>query len=353
MKDRSDKRLRILERVTLSLAVVLFLQAGSMRAQGRVEQDSRLGAVAPAAGLNLKSSFSYSPYYPKAGQIVQFNDTSAGAPNSWQWDFGDGTVSNLQNPSHSFDAPGFYRVSLNVSGGSGTKSVRRTVIVTNFSAHTASFVFQPAFPAAGQSVQFTDTSTGDPTSWLWDFGDGLTSAAQSPSHIYQKRGFYKVILTTTKGSAAKSVRRTVTVMSGSAIAAAFTYSPASPAAGQSVQFTDTSVGSPTSWSWNFGDGSTSTVQSPSHTYTTAGSKTVTLTATNGSGSNATSRTVTVGAALVASFNFSPASPAAGQVVQFTDTSVGTPTSWSGTLGTDRPRPPRARATPSRRPDRRP
>ena len=185
MKDRSDKRLRVLERAALSLAVVLFIQAGSMRAQGRVERDRHLGAIAPAAGLDLKSSFSFSPFYPTAGQVVQFQDTSAGGPVSWQWDFGDGIVSDLQNPSHSFDAPGFYRVSLNVGDGSGTKSVRRTVIVTNFSAHTASFVYQPAFPAAGQSVQFTDTSTGDPTSWLWDFGDGLTSAAESQNTSIQ------------------------------------------------------------------------------------------------------------------------------------------------------------------------
>ena len=80
----------------------------------------------------------------------------------------------------------------------------------------------------------------------------------------------------------------------SILKASFTYTPASPAAGQAVQFTDTSTGSPTSWQWNFGDGSTSTVQNPSHTFATAAAYTVTLTIWSGSASANTNRTINVG-----------------------------------------------------------
>jgi subtilisin family serine protease len=65
----------------------------------------------------------------------------------------------------------------------------------------------------------------------------------------------------------------------------FSASPTSGSAPLTVQFTDTSSGSPTSWSWNFGDGTTSTAQHPSKTYSSAGSYSVTLTATNATGSN--------------------------------------------------------------------
>ncbi len=65
----------------------------------------------------------------------------------------------------------------------------------------------------------------------------------------------------------------------------FSANPTSITEGQSVQFTDLSINTPTSWSWNFGDGNTSTTQNPSHTYSTAGSYTVTLTATNSYGSD--------------------------------------------------------------------
>jgi PKD repeat protein len=77
-------------------------------------------------------------------------------------------------------------------------------------------------------------------------------------------------------------------------AAAFTLAPTGGDAPLTVQFTDTSTGSPTSWLWNFGDGGpTSTSQNPSHVYSTAGTYTVTLTATNAGGSNVTTRSITV------------------------------------------------------------
>jgi len=77
------------------------------------------------------------------------------------------------------------------------------------------------------------------------------------------------------------------------LTASFSYVPASPVAGQPVQYTDTSTGNPTSWEWAFGDGQTSVLQNPSHTYIAAGSYTVTLTVVAGTNSNSTSRTITV------------------------------------------------------------
>jgi len=70
----------------------------------------------------------------------------------------------------------------------------------------------------------------------------------------------------------------------------FSGNPTSGPVPLAVAFTDTSLGSPTSWSWTFGDGGTSTAQSPSHTYTSANSYTVALTATNAQGSNTNTKT---------------------------------------------------------------
>ena len=279
-------------------------------------------------GAALAASFAYSPASPTVDQSVQFTDTSTGAPTSRSWNFGDGATSTAQNPSHSYATAGAKTVTLTVTNASGSNSTSRTVTVA--AALAASFSFSPASPAVDQSVQFTDTSTGAPTSRSWNFGDGATSTAQNPSHSYATAGAKTVTLTVTNASGSDSTSRTVTV--GAALAASFSFSPASPTVDQSVQFTDTSTGAPTSRSWNFGDGATSTAQNPSHSYATAGAKTVTLTVTNASGSNSTSRTVTVAAALAASFSFSPASPAVDQSVQFTDTSTGAPTSRSWNFG---------------------
>jgi PKD repeat protein len=83
---------------------------------------------------------------------------------------------------------------------------------------------------------------------------------------------------------------------GEAPASAFSFSPDTPSAGQSVQFTDSSTGSPSSWAWTFGDGSTSSARNPSHAYTADGSFPVTLTTANARGSSTSTRNVVVASA---------------------------------------------------------
>jgi PKD repeat protein len=102
----------------------------------------------------------------------------------------------------------------------------------------------------------------------------------------------------------------------------------------SVQFTDQSTNTPSSWLWNFGNGQTSTQQNPSVTYSSAGTYTVSLTATNSAGANTFTRTayITVNPAVqqpVANFTANVTSGTAPLSVQFTDQSTNTPSSWLG------------------------
>jgi PKD repeat protein len=184
-------------------------------------------------------------------------------------------------------------VILTVGNNTGTKSTSQTVTVLPTSTLTASFTYTPSSPVVGQAIQFTDTSTGNPTSWQWNFGDGASSTSPNPSHSYTTVSSYTVTLTVSNNTGSKSTSRTINVLPSSALTASFTYSPSSPAAGQPVHFTDTSTGSPTSWQWSFGDGATSTTRNPNHTYAAAGPYTVTLTVSAGSNSNSTSQTITV------------------------------------------------------------
>jgi len=177
-------------------------------------------------------------------------------------------------------------------GCGGTTSV----LSPSTPAPSAAFTYSPTTPSAGQLITFTDASTGAPTSWAWNFGDGGTSTLKDPTHGFVTAGDFTVTLVATNAGGNSTSTRTVTVTSvGTAPTAAFTFAPSAPQAGQSLAFTDTSTGSPSSWAWNFGDGSASTLQNPTHTYAAAGTYTATLTATNAKGSTSASHPVTVSA----------------------------------------------------------
>jgi hypothetical protein len=84
-----------------------------------------------------------------------------------------------------------------------------------------------------------------------------------------------------------------TAAAGAAPGAGFTFSPASPAAGSPISFTDTSTNSPTGWQWDFGDASGSHDRNPTHTFSTPGTYPVTLLAGSLNGTGSTSRSVVV------------------------------------------------------------
>ena len=73
--------------------------------------------------------------------------------------------------------------------------------VTNFAG-------TPLSGSAPLTVQFSDTSTGNPTSWLWSFGDGGISTVQNPSHIYSTAGSYTVTLTASNVGGSNSSSKT-------------------------------------------------------------------------------------------------------------------------------------------------
>ncbi len=163
---------------------------------------------------------------------------------------------------------------------------------------TADFTFSQL--AGTLQANFTDTSTGSPTSWAWDFGDGTSSTQRNPSTTYASAGSYSVTLTATNGSGSDSRTETVTVDAPPpAPTADFTYSQQTGTL--QVSFSDTTTDGPASWNWDFGDGTTSTQQNPVKSYQSAGDYSVTLTVSNASGSDSIDQTVTVMAPAVTTY----------------------------------------------------
>ncbi|MFP4471049.1 MAG: PKD domain-containing protein [Bacteroidota bacterium] len=87
-------------------------------------------------------------------------------------------------------------------------SVDRTVTVTGGDALNADFVAIARFGEVPFTVQFKDASTGDPTSWQWNFGDGSTDSIKNPLHTYQTSGSFTVKLTVSDGAEVSNVTRT-------------------------------------------------------------------------------------------------------------------------------------------------
>jgi PKD repeat protein len=195
------------------------------------------------------------------------------------------------------------------------------------------------------TVNFTDLSTNSPTSWDWNFGDGSAHVyTQNPSHQYTSAGTYTVTLTATNGCGSDGETKTgyITVTSPPPPVAAFVGSPTSGDYPLTVNFTDQSSNSPTSWDWDFGDGSAHVyTQNPSHIYTAEGNYTVTLIATNASGSDTEEKIgyITVTEPVeppVAAFTGTPTSGVIPLEVTFTDQSTGGATSWTWDFGDGSP-----------------
>jgi PKD repeat protein len=218
------------------------------------------------------------------GNQVNFVDQSTGNPTAWAWTFGDGSTATSQNPIHTYGGAGSYTVTLKVTNAAGSNSTSQVVVIAAGTPPKADF----SVTVNGFSANFLDRSTGSPTGWSWDFGDGSSpDTRQNPVHTYATGGTYTVVLTAANAAGSNSKSNTVTITP--APVANFTFSKSALV----VTFTDTSAGTPTSWLWNFGDGGGSTLQNPVHTYASAQTFNVTLTATNAGGSSNAVKPVTV------------------------------------------------------------
>ena len=154
-------------------------------------------AVMLALGDSTRPSanFSATPMSGCAPLAVAFTDLSTGEITGWSWTFGDGGTSTAQNPAHTYTSVGNYTVSLTVTGPSGTDTETKANYISALGAPTANFIGSPTSGGAPLTVYFTDQSTGTPSAWSWTFGDGGTSTAKNPSHVYNSPGLYTVTLT--------------------------------------------------------------------------------------------------------------------------------------------------------------
>jgi gliding motility-associated-like protein len=156
----------------------------------------------------------------------------------------------------------------------------------------------PSCPGEPARFTYTEKNVGKTvTSWLWDFGDGSTSALKDPSHIYINPGTYKVKLTikSSIGCVSDIIEKDFKVMESPQAAWSTT---SSLCAGADIRFEDGSSsaeGTISSWLWDFGDNTAAvSAQSPTHSYARSGTYDVKLTVSTTYGcSNTTTRQMTI------------------------------------------------------------
>jgi PKD repeat protein len=272
--------------------------------QAYVVAFNAVGASQPSNSVSFSlvevpvAAFTFTPQSGTAGQtLFTFTDQSTGPVGTRLWTFGDGSSSTSKNPTHVYAAPGQYTVTLLVNGNGLVSQLSKAVHVSG--PLEAQFVFSPAVPTTSTTIQFSDLSSGAPSSWNWSFGDGTTSTAQNPAKRFAQEGTYSVSLTIERAGVTSTATVPVTVDNDvpvtPAVVAAFDASTTTPSIGAPVTFTDRSSGAPSQWLWEFGDGGVSTAKSPTHAWSTPGTYTVKLTASNAGSASIATREIVVGA----------------------------------------------------------
>ncbi|HRH65297.1 MAG TPA: PKD domain-containing protein [Bacteroidia bacterium] len=273
--------------------------------------------------------------------IVQFTSTSTGSPNSYQWDFGDGSAgSTLRDPQYTFPFSGVYTVTLTVSNGSSTDSETKVDYIRVFVPPSTSFTLSDDSICSGSSILFTSTSTpgdGAINQFSWSFNDGSPqeTGVSSVNHIFTNGGtgvqvFYPVLNINDANGCNGSLNDTVWIFP-QPVAGFFVNQITSCSAPATISFTNTSAAS-SIYNWNFGDPSsgtdnTSSIENPSHVYNATGTYTIVLT-TGIPGCDSThSQTVTI-AQPQADFSISDTVVCLNDTIHFANTGTSGVFNWN-------------------------
>lgn len=222
---------------------------------------------------------------------LNFSITGQTGSEVLEVDFGDGTIYQGQQEEHTYTEAGTYQISVTVferivdtdQADKEFDSRNRTLIIGSVKVESpfgADFTQDKVIGNAPLEVQFTDQSGQNPESWIWDFGDGLRSNQQNPTHLYTDEGIYTVSLISRREQLEETVTKKDLVTVLEEFNTDFTQDITEGEKPLTVEFEDLTTGQPDTWSWDFGDGNTSMEQNPTHVFENSGTFTVRLTASN-------------------------------------------------------------------------
>jgi gliding motility-associated-like protein len=277
----------------------------------------------PTANFSVASS---KVCLPAAAQFTSTSTAGDGSIQNYQWDFGDGstqqTFSNTANYFYSVEQTA--TVSLLVTNSHGCQaSITKQNIVEILPRINPSFtVNKTLLCSLADTVKFTNNSTGPGTlQYLWDFGDGNTSAQQHPRHLYNNKAVYNAKLTVSNTVGCSATSNPVQI-NAAYFNTDFTARPLC----REVAFTNSSFIFPNSSFWQFGNGVTAnSFFGVTYNYPTAGTYNVTLINTYGACKDTITKPVVVQDAVSFNSNITmPASACVNASSSFTSTASTTP-----------------------------
>jgi large repetitive protein len=258
------------------------------------------------------------------GQSATFDAsaTTSTAPDqtTYLWDFGDGTHDKGAQVTKEYKKAGTYQVWLMVDDGQNSvcsmDSLQKTIKVGAAPMADAGEEINASFlPNESMKVDFdaseSRSMSGNPLTYVWDFGDGMTGEGKTVAHVYDKPGDYVAKVTVSDGSSCGTDTASVKVhLIRVSVVVAHAGEDVSVCLSDAVSFdgsaSTSSSGKPLTYRWDFGDGSTGEGVQTTHMYKKGGTYRTTLTVSDGSnGKNARNtdvKNVTVGAPPVAMLN---------------------------------------------------
>ncbi|HXB05736.1 MAG TPA: PKD domain-containing protein, partial [Puia sp.] len=273
------------------------------------------------------------------GANVQFTDASTptGAITSWNWVFGDGSTSNLQNPAHTYNQIGYFNVSLTVSNGGCSNTINGSHTVRIVDGVKPNFTFEQTSASclAPYSVNFLNQTAGPGTlTYNWTLGTGAipaNSAALNPSNvIYPSTIDYTVSLQVQSSlGCSGTIQKTLPFGSFQAKITG----PDTTCINTPVTFSNASTPTPTGMTWKFGDGTGANNNPTTKTYKTLGTFPLTLVNKYTGCLDSTINNILVAAAPVPDFKADTTKACKPSfTVNFTDQSTGFPVQWLWNFG---------------------
>jgi PKD repeat protein len=283
-----------------------FDTAGTHTVRMLLTRDGETNIITKTVTVNAPPTvtFDWDPDSPLVGQEVDFQSQVSdpeGNTVTRAWDFGDGESGTGAGPSHTYAAPATYTVTVTATDSNGAEgTATHSVVVRSDPGPTSSFNVAPTVPDVGETVAFTSTaqaSQGSIVALDWDFdGDGEFDDFSGPDAewVFDAPGTHVVKLRAQQTNGLFAVGQANVRVNGLP-SADFTWSPASPVAGESVDLVSTSTdfeGPLATFSWDldgdglYGDGSGPVFRQP---FAAAGTYDIGLQVTDSDGTVSTVR----------------------------------------------------------------